>query len=66
MVFSSANEEVEALGYLIERDSFRSVAKAAQRNKVSVNKIQLYIQFGRKNREREYPIKFMRDGDRDG
>lgn len=49
-------------GYLIEKDSFRSVAKAAQRNKVSVNKIQNYIQFGRSERDRvrEYPITFRR------
>ena len=64
MDFTSASE-VDALSYLVEKDSFRSVAKAAQRNKVSVNKIQNYIQFGRR-KQKEYPIKFIKDGDRDG
>ena len=53
------------MGYLVEKESFRSVAKAAQQNNVSVNKIQNYIQFGRKDRQREYPIKFIRNGGND-
>lgn len=46
-----------------EEDNYRAVTLAAKRNKVHTADIQRYIAFGRRDRVREYPIRFQRKGE---
>lgn len=43
-----------------DEDNYRAITLAAKRNKVCTAEIQKYIAFGRKDRVREYPIRFQR------
>ncbi len=44
-----------------EEDNYRAITLAAKRDKVGTAEIQRYIAFGRKDRVREYPIKFKKE-----